>query len=136
MKIEKNGFTLIELMATLGIMAILTVILVPSILRMRDDVVNDAYENKKENIFTAAKDWAYDNLNDITIGGGCTTILVEKLIQDDYLPGDDDEKKVITDPRNGESMNKLEVCVTAEYRNVQDHYGNTKRIVVYDARFK
>ncbi|MBQ4262678.1 MAG: type II secretion system protein [Bacilli bacterium] len=133
---NKKGFTLIELLITLAIMALLTVVIVPLITNMRDDMINKSYESKKNNIYSAAKNWAYDNLNMINTNGQCTYVIIDDLIKKSYIAGDSKDKTVITDPRTGEAMNELMVCVTASYKTVTDKNGNTKTVIVYNTELK
>ncbi len=133
----KKGFTLIELLAVIAILAILSLLVVPSIIETRDEVLENAYQSKVNSINNGAKDWANDNLVQIpspisadytgvkVCNSDCACILVSELISRGYVAGDKSEddnghevgKAVLTDPRTGQSMNNLLVCVRYDVKD-------------------
>lgn len=129
---KKNGFTLIELLAVIAILGILSVILIPNIMKIREETLNRNYESIKSTIETSAKDWAYDNLNELplTLDSSsnytiCANITVGELISKGYLSGTSDNKTKILDPRNSESLNGNNVCIRYYVEN-----GFDKRILI------
>ncbi len=129
---KKDGFTLVELLIVVAILAILVIIIMPNITNIRDDVLEKDYKTKVSNIETAAKDWAYDNLNLLptTLDSSnkytiCTYITVNELIVKGYIVGDKNNKTILENPITNESMNSLKVCVRY---NVEQGY--SKRILV------
>ena len=94
-KSKKNGFTLVELLAVLGILAIILLIGVPVFLNLRDSVLTSERENVISYIETRAADYA----NDTSI----TVVSVEDLIKEGYVEPDDETD--IYDPVTNESFN-------------------------------
>ena len=65
---NKKGMTLVEVLAVIAIMGILAVLVVPSIINMRNETLNEDYNNRVEMIKNAAIEWGNDNLNLIPKG--------------------------------------------------------------------
>jgi len=120
----KKGFTLVELLIAIAIMAILTVLIVPNISSVRDSVLEKARVSTIKKIESAAEDWAYDNLNYMKLQvdqesscdegkacGICQYVLVSELLSRGYLVGDNEDKTDIIDPVSDESMNNYKVCI-------------------------
>ena len=102
---KKNGFTLVELLAVLGILAIILLIGVPVFLNLRDSVLKSERENVVSYIETRAADYA----NDTSI----TVVSVEDLIKEGYVEPDDETD--IYDPVTNESFNCY--IVTSVFEN-------------------
>ncbi len=111
---NRNGFTLVELIAVIAIIGILALLVTPGIIALRNNVLNRTLETKEATIENAAKDYAMDNLqllkrqvtNEINVGDmdlnkfkelyeknltelskDCTWITVNGLINGGYLNG-------------------------------------------------
>ena len=65
---KKNGFTLIELICVMVLLAVLMVIAVPSALKLRDKVNNKSYNTKIDLIEQAANNYGQTNLSVIRRG--------------------------------------------------------------------
>ncbi|CCX35564.1 putative uncharacterized protein [Clostridium sp. CAG:1000] len=123
---NKKGMTLVEVLAVIAIMGILAVLVVPSIINMRNETLNEDYNNRVEMIKNAAIEWGNDNLNLIpkdvkneykdqrTLDSECAHPTVGYLIESGYLKGastSSDEGYVMINPKTGEEMNNLLVCI-------------------------
>ena len=124
--VDKKGMTLVEVLAVIAIMGILAVLVVPSIINMRNETLNEDYNNRVEMIKNAAIEWGNDNLNLIpkdvqneykdqrTLDSECAHPTVGYLIESGYLKGastSSDEGYVMINPKTGEEMNNLLVCI-------------------------
>lgn len=58
---NKKGFTLIELIAAITILGILTVLIAPNVIEMRNDVLDKSLQSKIDMIETAAVDYVSEN---------------------------------------------------------------------------
>lgn len=92
---NKKGFTLTELLATIAIISVITLMATITYTKVRKDIVNKEYINLKTLIQTAATKYAskYGNL----------TFFVQDLIDDNLIEPDDDV--YIYDPRDHHPLN-------------------------------
>jgi prepilin-type N-terminal cleavage/methylation domain-containing protein len=61
---KKNGFTLIELMAVIVILALLALMITPNVLSSISKYNKRIYETQLNNILSAAEHWAADTIED------------------------------------------------------------------------
>jgi type IV pilus assembly protein PilA len=90
---NKKGFTLVELLATIVIMGIIIAIAVPSYIHITQSTKEKAYESKKE--YIEAKAISYASENDLDPA----TITVADLINAGYIEADSDGK--FSNPKGG-----------------------------------
>ncbi len=101
----KKGFTLVELIATIAVLAIVTTIAVSSFNLISLRIKTTAYENKVSYIETAAANYTNDT--------GFLSTNVDTLVKLGYITPDDEDGHVI-DPRDKSEMNCNVVNVTEE----------------------
>lgn len=109
---KKNGFTLVELLMTIVIMALIIAIAVPSINNITVAIRENQRNNIIDRILIASSKYAYDT--------GETIVFVDKLVTEGYIESDDDEGN-IKDPVNNERMN----CYVVEMEKAGDHYNSS-----------
>lgn len=93
---NNKGFTLVELLATVVILAIITSVAVVSVTRVSSAIRTKQRENTIIRIENAASKYAFDT--------GETIVFVETLIEAGYLNSDNDEGNII-DPLNNTILN-------------------------------
>ena len=93
--IRKKGFTLTELLAVIAILSLLVGLATVTILNVRDNVLEQSYENVVNLLETEAANYAEDT--------GIMTVTVEDLITEGYVLPDDETD--IYNPVNNESLN-------------------------------
>ncbi len=105
---KRNGFTLVEMMAVIVLIAILAVIGVATYTNVNESAKEKTLESKKEQIRTSAIKWAKENnISNKTI------ISVNALVVEGYLTAEENEVGkigVITNPVTGENM----ICNTVD----------------------
>lgn len=106
---KNKGFTLVEVVATVAIIGIITVIATVTYTKVRRNIINREYENLKTLIEAAAVRY--------TAKTGKPSYYVEELIEEGYLEPDDDEEKIY-DPRDDHPLN----CHIVEVK--MDEHGN------------
>lgn len=129
---NKKGFTLVELLAVIVILAVIMLIAVPVISNLIQKNKEKAYEAKMELILKQAKLYAKDNkiLYSSTKRDGiyvCEKVTVQQLLTAGYLEKEDDissGKNDILDPRDGSSMltKSIEVYIKSEASSSDANY--------------
>ncbi len=121
----KKGFTLVEMLIVVSLVAVLAVLVGASVVKIKKDATEKLYQNKVSYIESAAISWGEDNIN--LLSDACNNVLVRTLISKNYINGEDEEKTIITNPLNGNSMNDMQVCV--KYEKVNEKYKITAEMV-------
>ena len=105
---KKNGFTLVEVLGVVAILAILIAVSVPIYSKIKNNILAGQYKNVKTRIETAAEKFASDTK--------IITVSVEDLIKKGYLSPDDETD--IYNPIDNSSLN----CKIVETRVSDDGY--------------
>ena len=109
---KKNGFTLIEVLGVVILLGILSVIVVPVVKDSVKQSKRKAYDKQVNTVITSAKNWASDNIDELSE----ETIFVDiqSLKQNGFL-----ENKKIINPVTNEEMNG---CVEISYEEDFNQY--------------
>ena len=99
---KKNGFTLVELLASITILAIIASIATYTIVKFSDSIKGKNKENIIKRIEVAASKYAYET--------GSTAVLVDDLIKSGYLTGDNNSDDIL-DPVSNVRMNCYAVAM-------------------------
>jgi len=126
MRKEKKGFTLVELIIVIAIIALLMVVAIPSILLISNKINDRMYNSKVELILAAAEIYADDNFASLFGDGTNKTSIKVKELVPTYLEADEVEKNpqtgvvtyTITDPRDDSSMNDKVIWLTRKNSRV------------------
>ena len=110
--VNKRGFTLVELLASMVLLAVIMVIAIPSISNISSSIRQRHLENKIKNIEIAASKYAFDTKK--------TVAFVDNLITEGYMNSDDDDGSVYNDTDH----TKLN-CYLVKMKKVGDHYNAT-----------
>lgn len=125
---NKKGFTLVELLAVIVILGVLTAIAVPSVLGISKKIKTDMYESKKKTVEVALELWADDNksrcITDID------SLTVKNLIEDNYLKADDKNNSSFTNPSNGQNLYGTEVKEVLNDNNLTSYCKVTKSSLI------
>lgn len=93
---NKNGFTLVELLATISILAILATVSIVAINSTMNRAEDNTNKIQEEMFIDSAKAYVADHLNEFkTCSSGCN-ITISKLIDEGYL----DEGKIDSTTKN------------------------------------
>lgn len=124
----QKGFTLVELMAVIVIIVIITTIGYAGITAVRNNIEQNLWEATIEDIETGAVRYGQDNLNRLTgtCNGisSCLSVTVEFLIERNYIDVEEDEdgNEIITNNVTGESVNQNNVYIYLENNRVYAEY--------------
>ncbi len=135
---KKKGFTLVELIAVIGIIAILLIFLVPNIMKFSDMSRISMRASKVRTMEAAAEQFGNDLINRFQ---RCTnestldelknqcSIKATDLITGGYLESDDEDNNILdpesNDPMNGDILicyNPVQIAVYANYVEEDDGY--------------
>lgn len=118
---SKKGYTLIELLAVLSIMAVILLIAVPSVTKQLSGIEDNNYNQFKQNVYLAAESYInanpdeYTNLKE-TNGEAC--INVEYLVRDGWI------KSSMNNPKTNE---KISISSSVKVVNINGEYRYTYR---------
>lgn len=122
---NKKGFTLVELLAVIALLAILSLITTPAIMVVRNKLLKNSLESKINLILSAAEDYASEHIMQIPSDtencsdySCCHIVLVKTLISNGYLVGDSQNKEVLINPLSEESLNYEKVCIRYDNNDV------------------
>ena len=99
---KDKGFTLVELMAVITILAILSLIIIPIVDKNVKKAKKDVYKIQIENIKIAAMNYYTDNISLRPKNGESKTINIEVLIEEDYM--EDINRKSIQEEYESEDI--------------------------------
>ena len=109
---KKQGFTLVELLAVIVIVAIIMVIATPSTFKIIKKSKNDAYQSQKQLIVDAAKKYVMTSMKDISWVNDTAEITLSALQLKGLLPNP------LKNPKGGEfSSLETKVLVTKSDNN-------------------
>jgi len=103
---NKRGFTLIELMAVVTVLAILSLIIIPIVDRNLKKSKDDLHKIQIENIRLAAKGYFSDHIDKRPINGRKCSILLSDLISNGYISSE------LVDPRTDEPFTGYSVQIS------------------------
>lgn len=147
---NKKGFTMIELIACIAIIAMLAAVILPGFMSIRKKVLTNSLNDKIKTIEIAGEEFGSDHIMDLKspvsnkyYNGECYDnndnivsckksdclyggILVKKLIFDGYLVGDSKDKKILTNPLTDKNLNNAYVCIRYDINDAMN-----RKIVSY-----
>lgn len=125
-KLNKKGFTLVEILAVIVLLAVITLIAVPSTIGISNSIKKGMLETKIDLILEEAKIYGQDHLSEITNSGkkydsfNCETITFQNLLDEGYLSSDDDisENGKIINPIDNSDMNSTNIIMYIKNKRV------------------
>ena len=109
---NKKGFTLVELLAVIIILALLAVIASTSVTKVVDDSKNDLETAQIKLIKDAAKTWGAENISDLPEGNSCIYLTLKDLKTYGLIDSD------IKNPKTEKKLsNDLKIKITSKISN-------------------
>lgn len=123
----KKGFTLVELLAVITLLAVIGLIAVPVVNRTINSSKEKAYNAQVEEIKNAARSWASEHLNEVleddvscptnTSIVNITTVTVDTLKNGGYIP------KKAKSPKNDTNLSGyVSITYDCEYNSYEYEY--------------
>ena len=110
----KRGFTLVELLAVLILLGVVSLIAIPSIGKILNRSREKARESTKNELIKAAKNYYADNIRELPDDGSHKCLSVSEIEESGYISNDD-----IVDPTTEE---KLTGYVKIYFDNTYNQY--------------
>ena len=110
----KRGFTLVELLAVLILLGVVSLIAIPSIGKILNRSREKARESTKNELIKAAKNYYADNIRELPDDGSHKCLSVSEIEENGYISNDD-----IVDPTTEE---KLTGYVKIYFDNTYNQY--------------
>ena len=109
---SRRGFTLVELLGAIVILAILSLIAIPVVTNSVKKNKEKLYDIQIKNVESAAKAWGSDNLNLLPDEGEYITISLSELQKNGYVDKD------IKNPKTGEALEDFNITIC----NIDNQY--------------
>ena len=117
----KKGFTLIEMLAVVVILALLATIAVPSAMNISKSVKEDMYCEKVDMLVADAKRWANDHLSQLR--EDCyIEVTVKELVENGIVKKENEEGEYITNPINNIGMDDQIIRLYKKNRRAYGYY--------------
>lgn len=102
---KKNGFTMIELLLTIALLAVVTIIVAPQVFDLMEQNKKNSCESTLNSVTKAAQMYVSENKYDLgfTCDGSAKTVTLKTLYDYDYLSG-----TVVGDENTGYFDNPLD----------------------------
>ena len=114
----KKGFTLVELLAVIGLLGIIITLTTISVVKLRKQSLHRLCEEKVTLIETAAKDWGKENLNELPSNSTCKIMYVYELISAGKLAPEDDSadygERIPVPGKDNTYFDGMTVCIKYE----------------------
>ncbi len=119
-----KGFTLVELLAVLILMALLVVITIPGYTTVYSGVKRSNYHGKITEIESAALKYGAKIKDEIKDAGNtCITKSIADLIEMGYLVSEEDAEAVIHNPSNNSTMDgDIRMCYCQDKFDIEAYY--------------
>ena len=122
-----SGFTLVELLGVIVILALLITIAVPNVIGLSQKIRKNMFCTKVDNIEIAAKMYAEDNLDGFN--NNQMEIYVSDLIDNNVFKKEDkncvlrnSSKPCVKDPRNNSMMDTDKIILTKQDKKIVANY--------------
>lgn len=107
---KKNGFTLVEIVISIVILALLGVLLSNRIVNSDSKAKEKVYKSKIELALSAAKTYGHDHIDELN-ASDCTDISISRLISLEYLESDSSSMYEYVNPIDNSSLTNKIICV-------------------------
>ena len=130
---KKNGFTLIEILAVIIILGIITSIVTINVLGIRNNSFEDLLETKKQNLESAAIIYGQEHQEELTEkctidnyeSNNCLTVTVKELLDGNYFNSTEKNSSGEIDLINNvtnESMKENKITIYRKNNNIYAKY--------------
>ncbi len=130
----KKGFTLVELLAVIVIIALLATIAVPSAINISNSIKKDMYCEKIDMILTSAESWGNSHLKQLKQDGSCyLNKTLADLVEEGIVKKENEKTSptgYISNPYTNETMDDINIGIY--YKNSRAYAFLVKDNHVYE----
>lgn len=128
---KRNGFTLVEILAVLIILALLIALSIPAYVNVFNSIKRDNFNAKVIEVETAANKMGEKVKDEVkNAGRTCMESDISKLISKGYLISESEYDDVIYNPTDNTALSgKVKICYCPTTYNIESHY-----VVDFNAR--
>lgn len=122
---NNKGFTLVELLAVIVVIALITTIAVPSAMGISNKIKVKMYCAKIDEIEVQAKAYGEDRRDSLTTTG--INVTVKDLVNSGYLKQDQDKSPYVVDPRDSQTteLYNMSFKIYLKYNRVYVDFNST-----------
>ena len=131
LKIDKRGFTIVELLAVISILSLLIIIVYPTVIDVGTATKKSLKDSKINNIISAAEKYGNENINiyqecvnssaSSYLKSNCA-ISISRLVSRNYIEGDDTSNNIKDPTTNDNLKGVLLLCYNHDNANVYATY--------------
>ncbi len=120
----RKGFTMVELLAVIVIMAMLIVLVIPGFVTVYSNIKRQNQQGKVSEIEAAALKYGSSIKDDIkNMPNSCVNVSIEYLIQHSYIMSEKEGSDVIMDPTTNSPLDgDINLCYCKEKFDIIAHY--------------
>ena len=96
---KKNGFTLVEVLVVIVIIAVLSTIISPIVINLLSKNRQEMYENQVRTLEEASKRWSVDHAGELSSDESSYCLSLDELSNEGYISGSD-----LKNPVNDEDL--------------------------------
>lgn len=134
---RNKGFTLVELMAVLVVLALLITVAVPSVISISKNIKTEMFCDKVDMILTAAQMYGQDNYDLVkdkvgADGTGTVKVKVSDLVKSNHLKKDNNScvlenatKACVKDPRDNTGLDTKQITIGIKNKRIYATYPYT-----------
>jgi len=127
---KRNGFSLVEMLVVLIILAVLMALLIPGYITIYTSVKRNSFDSKVKQLEAAALKYGNEikdeiKTNTYTKNGVkyCTNVTAKQLIEKGYITSESNNKAEIINPTNGSVMDgNIRVCYSSSKLDIIANY--------------
>ena len=128
---DNHGFTIIEMLVTIVIIAIILALLIPGYITIYSQIKRNSLDSKISQIEINALKYGSKIKDDIK-NNTCMDIHVEDLIKKGYITSDNDTKDIIINPTTGSELNGIiRMCYCDNKYDINANYAENYNPDIY-----
>ena len=119
---KKNGFSIVEMLVAIIIVALIIVLLIPAYVTITESVKKNTYVNKVKHLESETLKYANNYKDDIK-NNSCIDYTIDEIISKGLVESDEKGKNIINNPVDGSSLSGVvRVCYCPSVLDISAYY--------------